>query len=233
MTVQMCPQMQELERRLSLSVGGIGVAGGVGEFTVPAIRFELVTSGRNRFFPLEPGYKANYEGVEDGERLRLTIWVTRKTKVIDGVRTRVVIEKETADGELKEISRNYMAIEKRTHNVFYFGEDVNNYENGKIVNHDGSWRAGVNGAEHGLIMPGNPTVGMRYKQERAPGIAEDQAEVISLNGRLKVPAGTFNNVLKTEETTPLEPGAAEFKFYAEGVGLLKDGPARLISVRRG
>jgi hypothetical protein len=233
MTTQSCPHMQELEPRLSLSVGISGVTEGAGEFIVPPIRFELMTTGTNKFFPLEPGYKAVYEGVEDGERVRLQIIVSRKTKVVDSVRTRVVIEKETADGELKEISRNYMAIEKRTHNVFYFGEDVNNYEDGEIVNHDGSWRAGVNGAEHGLIMPGNPTVGMRYKQERAPGIAEDQAEVISLNGRLKVPAGTFNNVLKTEETNPLEPGAAEFKFYAEGVGLLKDGPARLISVRRG
>jgi hypothetical protein len=233
MTMQVSAQMQQLEPRLALSVGVAGVAGGGGEFTVPEIRFELMSEGRNKFFPLEVGHKAVYEGVEDGERVRLSIMVTKKTKVVDGTKTRVVIEKETADGELKEISRNYFAIEKRTHNVFYFGEDVDNYEDGQIVNHDGSWRAGVNGAQHGLIMPGNPEVGMRYKQERAPGVAEDQAEVITLNARLTVPAGTFRNVLKTEESNPLDPGATEFKFYGEGVGLLKDGPLKLVSVRRG
>lgn len=185
-------------------------------------------TGSNRFFILEPGYKSVFRGVEDGEKVELTITVTDKTKVVDGVTTRVVVEKETHDGEVVEIAKNYFAICKETNSVFYFGEDVDNYENGKIVDHHGSWLAGQNKAEAGLIMPGIVLVGSKYQQEVAPNVAMDRAQLVSMEEKINTPAGTFDDVLKSKETTPLEPTALEYKYYAEGVGLIQDGVLKLV-----
>lgn len=150
------------------------------------------------------------------------------TKVVDGVATRVVEERESKGNALVEVSRNYFAISKRTNSVFYFGEDVDIYRDGKVSKHEGSWLAGVNGARFGLMMPGTPLVGGRYYQEIAPGVAMDRAQIVSNTGTLGVPAGTFTNVLRIEETTPLERGAREYKSYAPGVGLLQDESLRLV-----
>ncbi len=190
---------------------------------------DLETRGRSRYFKLIPGFKLVVEGYEDDEELRLVITVTNQTKVIDGVRTRVVREVETADGELTEISFNYLAIEEDTRDIFYFGEDVDIYENGQVVSHDGAWRSGVNGARFGLLMPGDPEVGMTFFQERAPGVAVDEAEILRTNARVRVPAGTFRDCLKVEETTALEPGAVSTKFHAPGIGLIVDGVLELVS----
>jgi hypothetical protein len=172
------------------------------------------------------------EGEDDGEQVRLVITVLNETKVVDGVETRVVEERESQDGKLVEVSRNYFAICTRTNSVFYFGEDVDLYRNGRIVGHDGSWQAGVDDARPGIIMPGTVLLGARYYQEIAPEVALDRAEIESLTGTLRTPAGEFTNVLETEETTPLEPDAEEFKFYAPGIGLIKDGPLELVSFTR-
>jgi hypothetical protein len=189
--------------------------------------------GSNPYFILEPGFQLILEGEEDGEELRLIITVLHETKKINGVETRVVEEMETLDGELVEISRNYFAICNRTNSVFYFGEDVDIYENGKVVSHEGAWRAGSNGARPGIMMPGTILLGGRYYQEIAPGVALDRAEIISMSQVIKTPAGTFKKCLKTEETTPLEPNARGFKFYAPGIGLIIDGPAKLTGYHGG
>jgi len=94
---------------------------------------------------------------------------------------------------------------KKTQDVFYFGEEVDNYQGGQLINHSGAWLAGQNGARAGLIMPGQPKVGMRYYQEIAPGVAMDRAEILSLDDRLLTPAGTFSKCLKTQEGTALNP----------------------------
>jgi hypothetical protein len=185
---------------------------------------ELTSNGRNPYFVLEPGYRLT---LEDGDE-RLVITVLADTKVVDGVETRIVEERESEGDALVEVSRNYFAISKRTNSVFYFGEDVDMYKNGKVTSHEGSWLAGVNGARFGLMMPGVPLVGGRYYQEIAPGVAMDRAQIVSTTGTLKVPAGTFTNVLRIEETTPLERGAREYKLYAPGVGLLQDASLRLV-----
>jgi hypothetical protein len=187
-------------------------------------RGELVSSGRNPFFVLEPGYRLT---LQDGDE-RLVITVLTDTKVVDGIETRVVEERESKGDALVEVSRNYFAISKRTNSVFYFGEDVDIYKNGKVTTHEGGWLAGVNGARFGLAMPGQPLVGGRYYQEIAPGVALDRAQIVSMTGTLKTPAGTFTNVLRVEETTPLERGAREYKLYAPGVGLLQDESLRLV-----
>ena len=161
-----------------------------------------------------------------GERLVVT--VLNETKVVDQVTTRVVEERETKDGQPVEVSRNYFAMSSRTNAVFYFGEDVDAYRNGKVVNHDGSWLAGEKGARFGLMMPGLPLIKARYYQEIAPLSAMDRAEIVSLTERLQTPAGTFTSVLKTIETSQLEAGPGEAKYYAAGIGLLQDGSLKLV-----
>ncbi len=189
---------------------------------------DLVPTGRNPFFILEPGYVQTLEGNEDDAKVVLTITVLDETKKVDGIETRIVEERESEDGKIIEISRNYFAISKRTNSVYYFGEDSKTYKNGKVTGTGGSWESGKNGAVYGMMMPGVPLVGARYYQEIAPGEAMDRAEIVSTTDTLTVPAGVFSGVLKTCETTPLEPGSKEYKFYAAGIGLIKDGSLGLV-----
>ena len=193
-------------------------------------RCTFASRGRNPYFILVPGHRLEFEGEDKGAVVHLTITVLEDTLAVDGVQTRVVEERETEDGQLVEVSRNYFAVCTETDTVFYFGEDVDNYENGVVDNHDGSWRAGVDGARAGVIMPGLNLVGARYFQEIAPDVALDRAETVSVTETLSTPAGSFENVLKTKETTPLEKGVKEFKFYAPGVGLIRDADLDLVSV---
>lgn len=180
------------------------------------------STGKNPFMILEPGYQLTLEGVDEGKNVHLTITVLNETKVIDGIETRVVKEREVVGGELSEISKNYFAICKKNNSVFYFGEDVDFYENGMVVNHEGSWRHGVNGAHAGLQMPGIVLLGSRYFQEVAPDVAMDQAKIVGVNVTYATPAGTFKNCLRVRETSALEPDVVEFKTYAPGIGLISD-----------
>ena len=187
---------------------------------------DLVTTGTNRFFILAPGYQQTFEGKEAGKQTVLTITVLNQTRLVDGVQTRIIVEHETADGQLAEVSSNYFAISAKTSDVFYFGEDVDEYKDGKVVSHDSSWLAGVNGAHFGMQMPGTPLLGARYYQEVAPKQAMDRAEVKSLGDTLETPAGKFANCLNTEETSDLE-SARETKIYAPGIGLILDDTLKL------
>jgi hypothetical protein len=185
-------------------------------------------TGKNSYFILEPGYQVILEGIEDSEILQMAMTVLTETKIVDGVETRVVEEREIEGGDLIEVSRNYFAICRPTNNAIYFGEDVDMYEDGEVVSHEGAWLAGQNRAKDGMIMPGKAEIGLKYYQEIAPGIAEDRAEIISVNDTLNTPAGTISNLLKTEETNPLEPDEKEFKFYAPGIGLIQDEALKLV-----
>jgi len=186
----------------------------------------LADKASNTYMILAPGYKLILVDGKD----TLTITVLDETKMVDGVKTRIVEERETKDGKLEEVSRNYFAIDKATGDVYYFGEDVDMYDaNGKVTGHGGSWLSGVNDAKFGLIMPGKPKVGYRYYQELAPKAALDRAEVVSVAEDVKVPAGTFKNCLKTRESSGLESGVEE-KLFARGVGLLKDGDFKLTTI---
>lgn len=184
--------------------------------------------GRNPFFVLEPGFETVLAGEDEGVKVRVAISVLHQTKMIDGIQTRVLKEVETKNGKLYEVATNYFAICNRTNSVVYFGEDVDFYENGVVVSHDGSWRAGVNGAKPGIIMPGTVLLGARYFQEVAPKVALDRAEIVSLSEVVQTPAGKFEKCLKTKETTPLEPDVREFKWYAPGIGLIRDGVLKLV-----
>ena len=189
---------------------------------------EAVSStGRNRFFVLEPGYQLVYQGKEGRKTVDLIITVLEETKPVAGVETRIVEERESADGKLVEVSRNYFAVGDQSHNVYYFGEDVDMYKNGQVTSHEGAWLAGVNGAKHGIAMPAENKVGDKYYQEQAPKVALDRAETVSLAETVKTPAGTFTGCLKVKETTPLEPGVG-YKLYAPEIGLVQDGALKLV-----
>jgi uncharacterized membrane protein YkoI len=148
-------------------------------FDVPVA--ELSSTGTNPYFVLEPGYKLVLEGKDGAKNVRLEVTVLKETRRVGDVETRVVEERETADGQLVEVSRNFFAISKRTNDVYYFGEDVDIYEDGKVKSHEGAWLSGENGARFGLMIPGTPLLGARYYQEIAPGIAMDRVEVVGLD----------------------------------------------------
>ncbi|HEX7896405.1 MAG TPA: hypothetical protein VF950_01400 [Planctomycetota bacterium] len=186
----------------------------------------LGPTGRNPYFILEPGWRITLENAAKKEVVVIT--VLEETRKIGGVETRVVEEHESKDGQVVEISRNFFAICARTNAVYYFGEDVDDYKDGKVVGHPGAWLHGEKNARFGLIMPGQPLLGARYYQEVAPGVAMDRAEITGVGEVVETPAGKFENVLRTEETTPLEPGEKSVKRYAPGIGLIEDGGCRLV-----
>jgi len=178
-----------------------------------AEKSDLVPTGRNPYFILEPGYVL---ALKDGET-QLTVTVKDETRMVDGVECRVVEERETEDGKF-EVSNNFFAISRRTNSVYYFGEDAG-----------GAWLSGQNGARFGLMMPGLPLVGAKYCQEIAPGVALDRANILSLTETVTTPAGEFKNCLKIEETNPLEPDSKEYKYYAPGIGLVQEESLKLVS----
>ena len=183
----------------------------------------LSTTGRNTYFILEPGFQIVLESSDT----KVQITVFDETKTVDGKLTRVVEEREWVDGKLYEVALNYFAICETTKDVFYFGEDVDFYEDGKVVKHDGAWLAGKNDAKAGLIMPSVPKVGMKYYQEIAPDVAMDRAEIVELDGVCETPAGTFSKCMRIKEGTALNPFEVEYKFYAPNIGMIGEEDLRV------
>ncbi len=187
---------------------------------------DLGPVGRNPYFILVPGYKIHLAGEDD----RVVISVLEETKVVDGVRTRVIEEREFHGEKLVEVSRNYFAADKATNDVYYFGEDVDVYDsNGKVTGHPGAWLSGVDGARFGLIMPGKPVAGDRYYQELAPKVAMDRAEIVKLGAALETPMKNFAACLSIKESSDLEKGFSH-KWYAAGVGMIGDDELRIVKV---
>jgi hypothetical protein len=202
------------------------------------------TGFQNPFFRLTPGYRLILEGQEqsDGETTTIELrWsVLYKTKSITfvsafgksiTVNARVIEEREFEDGELVEVSRNWFARCVQTNDIFYFGEEVDNYEDGEIANHAGSWRAGANGALPGIIMPGTFLLGARYFQELAPRVALDRGENTKMKLRIATGAGTFGRCVEILDTNALDPGApGDIKRYCPRVGLVQDEAIRLVEI---
>lgn len=175
----------------------------------------------NPWFPLEPGTRWIYrETTEDGEVVQVVVTATSVTREIaNGVTARVVRDTVTLDGEIIEDTLDWYAQDKDG-TVWYLGEDTAELEDGKITTREGSFEAGVDGAQAGVIMPASPEVGVTYRQEYYEGEAEDNGEILALGQRASVPAGEYDDLLKTADTTPLEPDVLEHKYYASGVGLV-------------
>lgn len=174
----------------------------------------------NPFFPLKPGTTYTYRGMTDtGEELN-TVEVTHSTRVIMGVTCVEVIDAVFVNGALEELTHDWYA-QDRQGNIWYFGEDVKEYSNGEVVGTAGSWLAGVDGGLPGIVMQADPQVGDLYRQEYLKGVAEDMAEVLSLNGVAEVPYGTFTDCVVTKDFSPLERRVVENKWFARGIGIVK------------
>jgi hypothetical protein len=172
----------------------------------------------NPYWPMRPGARWVYREREDGATQRVVVTVTDDTKkVAAGIAGRVLHDIVTEGGEKVEDTYDWYA-QDRDGNIWYLGEDTTEFEDGKAAGKEGSWEAGVDGAKAGIIMPADPEVGMRYRQEYYEGHAEDEGRVLSLDEQAEVPFGHWEDVLMTRDTTPLEPDLVEHKFYARGVG---------------
>ncbi len=183
------------------------------DFLTPA----QTAAAPNRFFPLVPGTTFNYRAVTPEGTETVEFTVTRNTRTILGVTTIVVRDIVKLNGSVIEDTVDWFA-QDRSGNVWYFGENTAEYEDGLITTTAGSWEAGVDGAKPGIIMLATPVVGKFYRQELFLGEAEDAAEVIALNESVTVAAGSYTGCLQTEDFTPIDPDNSEFKFYAPGVG---------------
>ncbi len=182
----------------------------------------------NPLFPLRPGTRFVFEGVEDGENETNVTIVTYDRKSILGISATVVLDRVFVHGELKEKTFDWYAQDKQG-NVWYLGENTKEYEDGKVVSTEGSWLAGRDGAQPGIIMLAHPRVGDSYRQEFLSGEAEDQARVVATGIDERVPYGSFEHCVRTVEFTPLEPGVKEAKIFCPSVGFVRahgvEGPA--------
>jgi hypothetical protein len=188
----------------------------------------------NAWFPLRPGTTYVYTGTKDGDPAIDVFAVSKKTQLIDGVRTRVVNDRLYLNGVLHERTTDYYA-QDRCGNVWYFGEDTAELDaKGHVVSRDGSFRAGVRGAQPGVYMQAKPELGRSFRQEWSPGNAEDQFKVIGKNASVTVPYGTFHHALRTQETTALESAVVDNKLYVRGVGEVQElsvkGPVERLSL---
>jgi hypothetical protein len=216
----------------AVAVGALAVGVGTAQ-TAPAKPSDLPQDGEpvvldpadfsaritNPYLPLAPGTRMVYrEQDAEGTVQKAVTHVTKRRKLIaNGITARVVHDVVTEHGEPVEKTFDWFAQDS-SGNVWYLGEDTKEYENGHVSSTHGSFEAGVDGAQPGVIMPASPQVGMSYRQEFYAGEAEDEARVLSLDEQAGVPFGHFGDVLMTRETNPLEPRHVEYKFYARGVG---------------
>ena len=181
---------------------------------------DFTTDIDNPYWPMQPGNEWVYSETDTtGAKERVVVTVTNKTKkVANGVTARVITDVVTENGKPVEITDDWYAQDKDG-NVWYLGEAVRNFENGKFVDREGSFEAGVDGADAGIVMPADPEPGLAYRQEYYKGIAEDRAEVVTVGeDQVEVPAGYYKGVLMTRDLVPLEPKVEELKFYARNVG---------------
>jgi hypothetical protein len=180
---------------------------------------QFTTQIDNPYWPMKPGTRwTSRETDAEGTVQKVVVVVTRQTKEItNGVTARVVRDTVTESGQLVEDTRDWYAQDQEG-NIWYLGEDTAEFENGEITTRAGSFEAGVDGALPGIVIPANPTPGMKYRQEYYKGEAEDNGEVLSTNEMAEVPVGLFMDALLTKDTNPLEPKVLEYKLYAKGVG---------------
>jgi hypothetical protein len=222
---------------VALAVAALGVvpapaaAGGDGGRACPLPRFgpgrsyhpridpaDFGPEVTNPWFPLTPGKILVYTGIKDGKKALDLFAPSRRTRLIDGVRTRVVQDRGYLDNLLEERTSDYYA-QDRCGNVWYFGEDTAELDrHGHVVDTEGSWHAGVDGAQPGVFMQAHPQLGRRFRQEWYQGQAEDVFKVIDRSAAVTVPYGSFRHALRTAETTALEPNVLDNKYYVKGIG---------------
>ncbi|MCA9659229.1 MAG: hypothetical protein KC486_12865 [Myxococcales bacterium] len=184
-----------------------------------SVEFSLAST--NPYYPLIVGSAVVLEGMDGDEFIRVERVVLPDTEVVAGVETHVLEHKEFVDGELHELARNFY-VEAADGTVCYFGEDVDFYEGGAVANHDGTWRAGQDGAKPGIIMPATPAAGQAYFQESAPGEAIDQGQVEGY-AAMNIGGQDYDAVLTVLDINPLDGcDEPEPKRYVPGIGEVGD-----------
>ena len=186
------------------------------------------TRGRvtNPWFPLHPGDRYVYRGSEDGDHTRDVMIATYRTRVVDGVVCRVVLDRVWTNGVLGERTRDYYA-QTKAGTVWYFGERTAELDrHGHVTSREGSFLSGVDGAEAGVFMKAHPRVGPSYYQEYYPGHALDAFTVLRRDGHVVVPYVSSHRALLTRETTALEPGVVDHKYYVRGIGTVREATVR-------
>jgi hypothetical protein len=178
---------------------------------------DFVARVDNAYFPMAPGTRWVYREFDFEASQKVKVTVLERTREIEGIDATVVHDVVTERGELVENTFDWYAQDV-CGNVWYLGENTKEYEDGEVVTTAGSWEHGVDGAQAGVVMPGDPQVGLTYRQEYYAGEAEDAGEIMSLDEQAQPPFGHFRNVLLTSDFTPLEPRVLEYKLYAPGVG---------------
>jgi hypothetical protein len=200
---------------------------------------DFTTRIDNPYWPMVPGTRWRYVEREAGERQTVTVKVTNGTKVIEGVRARVVHDVvRDEDGEILENTWDWYAQDSEG-NIWYLGERTREYEDGVPVSDEGSFQHGRAGAQAGVVVPGEPRTGCAYREEFLAGEAEDRAKILSTTERIRTRFGLRHRVLQTANTTPLERDVLENKFYVRGLGPVLElsvsphlGSAVLVRVER-
>jgi hypothetical protein len=200
---------------------------------------DFTTNIDNPYWPMRPGSHWVYREVENGETQRVDVTVTNQSKTLAGIEARVVHDRVSRYGETLEDTYDWYAQDSAG-NLWYLGEDTAEYENGKLKTKEGTWAAGVDGAEPGVVVPAHPKQGMTYREEYYAGHAEDGAEVLGVTSQVQVPFGRFQNAMLTRNFSTIEPTVEEMKLYAKGVGpvmelLISGGSGRteLLSYTKG
>jgi hypothetical protein len=201
---------------------GSGEAGKTRQAQRPVDPARFSRTVDHRLVPLSSVRLTVFEGSEGGSQVRVESRVLDETERVAGVPVAVVEVQEYEGGELVEHTHDYYA-QREDGSVWYFGERINDYQDGKIVGHKGQWLAGQGNAKPGLFMPADPAVGDHFEQERAPGVAEDRSTVVALGLDVRTPAGRFSDCTKTRDVAPLDK-ITEFKLYCPGVGLVREDP---------
>jgi hypothetical protein len=184
----------------------------------PTIRPSDFTNNiTNPYWPLKPGTNWTFEGTKDGAPQHVEVSVTNEHKRILGVDCVVVRDIVTVNSTLHEKTADWYAQDRKG-NIWYFGEDTKEYMSGVVSSTFGTWEAGVDNAKPGVVIQADPKPGRYYRQEYRPGLAEDQAKVMTTNDTQKVPMGTFSHVVVTKDIDPLNPDKVEHKWYAKGIG---------------
>lgn len=222
LTSRRLPAALALAVLLSLALFALLTALGGDEAPAAAASTATIT---NPYFPLATvrrnvlaGHERNDEGRQ--VRTRSVAVVQTRTVTISGLESVAVDVRDYENGKLIEHTTDYYA-QRANGDVLYMGEDVDDIENGKVVSHGGQWRAGRRGAKPGLFMPAHPRRGRTFRQERAPGVAEDESTIVGTGRRVTTPAGRFRNCVKTRDFSPLDKGS-EHKYYCRGVGLVRE-----------
>lgn len=207
--------------------GGAGLPQGSEPYDIDPAQF--TTDIDNPYWPMTPGTRWTYREIDlEGAVQEVVVVVTSATKdLANGVTARVVRDTVTLNGEIIEDTFDWYA-QDANRNLWYLGEDTAEFEDGEVVSTEGSWEAGVDGALPGIMVPGDPAPGMKYRQEYYEGQAEDNGEVLSTSEMADVPFGHFEDMLLTKDTITIQPDVLEYKLYALGVG-----PALILGISGG